>query len=66
MVNGLHVPIYSGTGKSLAIALSRVGRGLRGRNDRGNVNNVQRRSDQICHYESTPPYNDYSLIKISN
>jgi hypothetical protein len=35
-------------------------RGLRGRDDGGNVNNVQY---QNCHYRS-PLYNEYFLIKI--
>jgi hypothetical protein len=29
-----------------------VGRGLRGKDDGGNVNNVQHKSNQNCHYES--------------
>jgi hypothetical protein len=42
-----------------------VGRGLRGRDDGGNVNNVQYKSNQNCHYKS-PLYNEYTLIKIYN
>jgi hypothetical protein len=38
--------------KPLAIALWGVGRGLRGRDDGGNVNNVQYKPNQNCHYES--------------
>jgi hypothetical protein len=40
-----------------------MGRWLRGRNNGGNVNNIQYKSHQNCHYES-PPYNEYILIKI--
>jgi hypothetical protein len=40
--------------KSLAIALSGVGMGLRERDDGGNVSNVQHKCNQNCHYE-TPP-----------
>jgi hypothetical protein len=41
-----------------------VGRALRGRDDGGNVNNVQYKSNQNCHCESPPPplYNEYILI----
>jgi hypothetical protein len=52
MVDGLHVSIWNRTKKLLAIALSRAGRGLKGRDDGGNVNNVQFKSNQNCHYES--------------
>jgi hypothetical protein len=40
-----------------------VGRGLRGRDHGGNVNNVQYKSNQNCHCNS-PPCNEYVLIKI--
>jgi hypothetical protein len=40
--------------KPLAVALSGVGWGLRGRDDGGNVNNAQYKSNQNCHYESSP------------
>jgi hypothetical protein len=40
-----------------------VGQGLRGRDDGGNVNNVQYNSYWNYHYEY-PPYNEYILIKI--
>jgi hypothetical protein len=40
-----------------------VGRGLRGRDDGSNVNNVQYKCNQNCHYES-PLYNEYILIII--
>jgi hypothetical protein len=39
-----------------------VGNGLRGREDEGNVNNVQYKSNWNCHFES-PLYNEYILIK---
>jgi hypothetical protein len=45
--------------------LGGVERGLRGRDDGGNVNNVQYKSNQNCHYES-PLYNEHILIKIYN
>jgi hypothetical protein len=38
-------------------------RGLRGRDNGGNVTNIQRKSNWNCHYESTL-YNEYILIKI--
>jgi hypothetical protein len=47
--------------KPLSIALSGVGR-LMGRDDRGNVHNVQYKANQNCYYDS-PPYNEYILIK---
>jgi hypothetical protein len=40
MVDGLHIPIWNRTKKPLAIALSGMGRGLKGRDNGGNVNNV--------------------------
>jgi hypothetical protein len=48
--------------KPLAIPFSGVERGLRRRDDGGNVNNVQCKTN---HFES-PPYNEYILIKIYN
>jgi hypothetical protein len=39
---------------TLAIALIGMGRGLRGRDDGGNINNEQYMSNWSCHYES--PY----------
>jgi hypothetical protein len=51
------------TKKPLPVALSRVGRRLRGRNNGGSVTNVQNKSNWNCHYES-PLYNEYILIKI--
>jgi hypothetical protein len=64
MVNGLHIPIWNRTKKHLAIALSVVGwGGLRGRDNVGNVNNVQYKSNQNCHYESSL-YNKCIPIKI--
>jgi hypothetical protein len=41
MVDGFHIPVWNRTKKSLAIALDGVEKGLRGRDDEGNVNNVQ-------------------------
>jgi hypothetical protein len=63
MVDGFHIPIWNRTKKPLAVALGGAGR-LRRRDDRGNVKNVQYKSNQNCHYESPyPPYNEYILIK---
>jgi hypothetical protein len=39
--------------KPLAIALSGVGRGLRGRDNGDNINNVQYKSNWNSHYESS-------------
>jgi hypothetical protein len=38
--------------KLVTITLSGMGRGLRGRHNGGNVNNVQYKSNQNCHCES--------------
>jgi hypothetical protein len=51
MVEGLHIPIWNRTKKPLAIALSGVGREMKGRDDGGNVSNVQHKSHRNCHYE---------------
>jgi hypothetical protein len=48
---------------NLAIALSGVGKRLRGRDDGGNVTNVQCKINWNCHYESSQ-YNEHFLIKI--
>jgi hypothetical protein len=40
--------------KPLAIALGGLGRGLKGRENGVNVNNVQHKSDWNCHLESPP------------
>jgi hypothetical protein len=45
------------------IVLNGVRRGLRGRDNGGNVINVQSKSNQNCVYGS-PPYNECILIKI--
>jgi hypothetical protein len=55
--------LFDRTRKPLAIALSGVEEGLRGRDDRGDVNNVQRKSNWNCHYEPPPSYESI-LIKI--
>jgi hypothetical protein len=60
MVDGLHIPTWKRTKKPLAIAVSGVGKALRGRDDGGNINNVQYKSNQNCHDES-PLYNEYIL-----
>jgi hypothetical protein len=54
MVDGLHIPVWNRAKKPLAIALSGMVRGLRGRDDEGNVINVPYKSNQKCHYESLP------------
>jgi hypothetical protein len=60
MVDGLYIPIWNRTIKPLAIALSVCGgRGLRGRDDGGNVNNVQYKSTLNFHYESPPVQQTY-------
>jgi hypothetical protein len=53
--------LYETELKNLAVALSGVGKGLRGRDNGGNVNNVQYKSNRNCHYN--PPYNEYIQIK---
>jgi hypothetical protein len=63
MLDGFHIPLWNRTKKPLAIALSRVGRGLKGRDDGDDVTNVQFKSSLNCRYES-PLYNEYILIKI--
>jgi hypothetical protein len=54
MVDGFHIPIWNRTKKPLAIALSGLERGLRGRDDKGNATNVQYKSNWNCHYEAPP------------
>jgi hypothetical protein len=41
-----------------------MGRELRGREDGGNVTNIQYKSNQNCHYKSPPTQNEYILIKL--
>jgi hypothetical protein len=53
-VDGLHIPIWNRAMKLLAIALSGVSRSLRGRDDEGNVTNVQYKTNWNCHYECSP------------
>jgi hypothetical protein len=64
MVDGLHIPIGNRTKKPLAIALSGLGWGLKGRDDGGNVNNVQFKSN-LNGIMNLPLYNEYILIKFS-
>jgi hypothetical protein len=52
LYDGCNIPIQNRTKKSLAIALNGAGRRLRGRDDGGNVNNVQYKFNWNCHYES--------------
>jgi hypothetical protein len=49
IVDGLYMPIWNSAKKPLAIALSGMVRGLRGRDGGGNVNNVQYKSSWNCH-----------------
>jgi hypothetical protein len=49
--------------KPLAISLSEVGKGLKGRNGGGDLIDVQYKPIWNCHSES-PLYNEYILIKI--
>jgi hypothetical protein len=60
MVDGLHIPTWNRTKKPVAIALSEVGKGLRGRDNGSNVMNIQYKSNQNCHYKP-PMYNEYIL-----
>jgi hypothetical protein len=48
MADGLHILIWNRTKKPLVIALMRAGRKLRGRDDEGNVSNVQYNPNQNC------------------
>jgi hypothetical protein len=52
MVDGLHILVWNGTKRPLAIALSGVGRRWRGRDDGDNVTNVQYNPNWNCHYDS--------------
>jgi hypothetical protein len=60
MVDGLHIPIWNIRKKPLVIASSGAGRGLRRRDDEGNVTNVQYNPNWNCHYESPSIYQIYS------
>jgi hypothetical protein len=62
---GIHIFIWNRAKKPLAIALREVVKGVRGRRHGGNLTSVQYKPSQDCHYES-PPYNEYTLIKIYN
>jgi hypothetical protein len=70
MIDELHIPVWNRTRKPLAIAFSGVGRGLKERDNGGNVTNVQYKSNRNCHYE-TPlvswvyPNKDLFFKKIS-
>jgi hypothetical protein len=63
--DGLHILIWNRTKKPLIIALSGMGWGLRGREDRGDLTNAQYKPNHNCHYES-PPYNEYIQKKNYN
>jgi hypothetical protein len=51
MIDGLHIPIWNRTKTPFSIALSGAGRELRGRDGGDNVNNIQYKSNQNCHYK---------------
>jgi hypothetical protein len=51
-VDRLYISIGNKTKKLLAIAVSCVERGLRGRDDGGNANNLQHKTNWKCHYNS--------------
>jgi hypothetical protein len=52
MADGLHIHIGNRPMKSLAIVLSGLGRELRGRDDGGDLINVQYKPIWNCHNES--------------
>jgi hypothetical protein len=52
MVDGLNIPLRNITKISLAISVSRVGRGLRGSDNGSDVTSEQYKPTQNCHYES--------------
>jgi hypothetical protein len=62
MVDGLHILTQNRTKKPLAIVLSGVGRGRRGRDGGGDLTNVQYKFIWNCH-NGSPMYNEYILIK---
>jgi hypothetical protein len=55
--------LYERAKNPLSIVLCGVGRGLKGRDDGGNVKNVQYKFNWNCHYEFSL-YNEYILIKV--
>jgi hypothetical protein len=64
MVDQLLIPIRNKTKKPLVIQLFKWGgRGLKMRDDGGDVTNIQYKSNRNCHSE-VPLCNDYILIKI--
>jgi hypothetical protein len=64
MVGGLHMPIWNKTKKSLAIALSGVGRWLRGQIDDGdNVTNVNDKPSELSLWIPSL-YNEYIIINL--
>jgi hypothetical protein len=50
MVDGLHILIWNKTKKPLAITLSGSGRGITGRDNGGDLTNVQYKPNWNCHY----------------
>jgi hypothetical protein len=62
MVYRFHIVVWNGTKKPLAIALSGVGRGLRGRDDGDDLVNVWYKANQNSLW--IPLYKKYILIKI--
>jgi hypothetical protein len=60
MVDGLHILKRNRTKKPLAVALSGAGRGLKGRDGRGDLTNISLNGTVTM---NPPLYNEYSLIK---
>jgi hypothetical protein len=52
MVDGLHALMWNQTKKPLATVLSGTGKGSRGRDEKGNLTNVQYKPICNCHNES--------------
>jgi hypothetical protein len=63
MVDGLHILMWNRTKKPFAITLSRVGKGVKGREGGGDLNNVQYKTIWNCP-NGSPLSNKYTLIQI--
>jgi hypothetical protein len=61
MADGLHILIWNGTKKPLAIVLNGMGEVLKWRDGGSDLSNEQYKPIWNCHYES-PLYNKYILI----
>jgi hypothetical protein len=62
MVDRLHISELNRTKRPLAIALSGMDRGLKGRDEENDVTNVQYKSNRNCHYESAHIINILFII----